>query len=177
MRIISGKHGGRKLKEFSGNAVRPTSDRAKEALFNILGNISDLSFLDLFSGTGSIGIEALSRGATPVTLVDCADDSVKLAKENLKTIGESATVVKSDAYAFLKRTDCSYDIIFLDPPYKENAISALEIIVGNGLLKEGGLLVYEHSGEGISAPEGLKLKDSRRYGIATFDFFTLERND
>lgn len=171
MRIISGKHGGRKLKEFSGREVRPTSDRAKEALFNILGNVSGLSFLDLFAGTGAIGIEALSRGATPVTLVDDSAESIKIEKDNLNAIGERATVVKADAYDFLKRTEYAYDIIFLDPPYKENAFAALEIVSERNLLKNGGLLIYEHSGEGIVPPVGLKLYDSRKYGVAHFDFY------
>lgn len=172
MRIISGKHGGRKLKEFSGNDVRPTSDRAKEALFNILGNISDLSFLDLFAGTGAVGIEALSRGAFPVTLVDSSAESVKIEKDNLTAIGETATVVKSDAYDFLNKSAGVYDIIFLDPPYKENAFAALEIVAKRNLLKKGGLLIYEHSGEGLTPPVGLKLHDSRKYGVAKFDFYT-----
>lgn len=172
MRIISGKHGGRKLKEFSGNDVRPTSDRAKEALFNILGNISGLSFLDLFAGTGAVGIEALSRGAFPVTLVDSSAESVKIEKDNLTAIGETATVVKSDAYDFLNKSAGVYDIIFLDPPYKENAFAALEIVAKRNLLKKGGLLIYEHSGEGLTPPVGLKQHDSRKYGVAKFDFYT-----
>lgn len=171
MRIISGKHGGRKLKSFDGDEVRPTSDRAKEALFNILGNIGGKSFLDLYSGTGAIAIEALSRGAYPVTLVDVADKSIAIERANLKAIGESANVVKSRAKDFLRRTSDKYDIIFLDPPYIEVVNDVIGLIVERKALKDGGVIVYEHSGEKTVEVEGLRLKDKRKYGIAVFDFY------
>ena len=104
MRIIAGKYRGRKLKEFKGYDVRPTSDRAREALFNILGNISGDGFLDLFCGTGAIGLEAASRGAGRVTLVDASEESVKLAKENAAILGADVTVAKADAAALIGRT-------------------------------------------------------------------------
>lgn len=171
MRIISGKHGGRKLKSFDGDEVRPTSDRAKEALFNILGNIGGKAFLDLYSGTGAIAIEALSRGAYPVTLVDAADKSVAIERANLKAIGETANVVKSRAKDFLRRANDKYDIIFLDPPYIETVDDVLGLIAEKRALKDGGVIVYEHSGEKTIEVEGLRLKDKRKYGIAVFDFY------
>ena len=173
MRIIAGKHGGRKLKEFKGGDVRPTSDRAREALFNILGNISESSFLDLFSGTGAIGLEAISRGACPVTMVDMSRESVTLIKENLSMLKETANIYTEDAYSFVKRTHVKYDFIFLDPPYVENAEGILESIAERKLLNDGGLLIYEHSIEKPFKSDKMHLIDSRHYGIAVFDFYSL----
>ena len=103
MRIIAGLYRGRKLKEFNGREVRPTSDRAREALFNILGNISGDSFLDLYCGTGAVGLEAASRGAENDTLVDLAKESVTLSRENAKTLDANVRIVNSDALSFVAR--------------------------------------------------------------------------
>lgn len=173
MRIIAGKHGGRKLKEFKGNDVRPTSDRAREALFNILGNITELSFLDLFSGTGAIGLEAISRGAYPVTMVDMSRESVALIKENLSALKETAKIYNEDAFSYVRRTSERYDLIFLDPPYAENAEDILKTVAERKLLNDGGLLIYEHSAEKPFKSDEMRLTDSRRYGIAVFDFYSL----
>ena len=175
MRIIAGKYRGRKLKEFKGYDVRPTSDRAREALFNILGNISGDGFLDLFCGTGAIGLEAASRGAGRVTLVDASEESVKLAKENAAILGADVTVAKADAAAFIGRTYEKFDYIFLDPPYAFDASPVIGAITKSGALNVGGLIIYEHSGESKAAANGLKLIDSRRYGVATFDFYEVEQ--
>lgn len=172
MRIISGKHGGRILKEFKGCAVRPTSDRAREALFNILGNVSGLTFLDLFSGTGAIGLESLSRGADPVTMVDVSRESVEIIKSNLSVLKESAEVVNEDAFSFVKRTNKKFDIIFLDPPYNVDAQEVIKTVAERKLLNEGGLLIYERAAENKCEFTCLKLTDSRKYGIAAFDFYT-----
>ena len=113
MRIIAGKHRGRVLKEFNGREIRPTSDRAKEALFNILQfDIAGSEFLDLYSGTGGIGLEALSRGAERVVFVDNSRESVKLLKENLAYLKEQAEVVESDALSFVSLTKDKFDLIF-----------------------------------------------------------------
>ena len=115
MRIISGKHGGRVLKSFKGDAVRSTSDRAKEALFNIFKDkIFGSKFLDLFCGSGSVGIEALSRGAI-VTMCDVSKESVALTKANLALIKEDCVVVNADALSFLSSVKEKFDFIFIDP--------------------------------------------------------------
>ena len=136
MRIIAGKNKGKKLKEFKGDKIRPTSDRAKESLFNILGNkVLGCNFLDLCAGTGSIGLESFSRGANSVTFVDISKESLSLVKENANSIGLSETFVLSSANNFLSSTDKKFDVIFFDPPYDFSEIkSILEIVNNRSLL-------------------------------------------
>ena len=163
MRIIAGKHRGRVLKEFNGRDIRPTSDRAKEALFNILQfDIAGCSFLDLYSGTGGIGLEAISRGAEKVVFVDNSRESVKLLKENLAYLKEKAEIYEGDALAY---------VVFLDPPYAIDAKDVVSSVAKNGLLKKGGRIIYEHSGKSLGDIDGVRLVDSRVYGIAVFDFY------
>ena len=122
MRVISGKARGVVLKTPRGSATRPTADRVKEAVFSILQfEIPGSSILDLFGGTGQLGIEALSRGAKQAVFVDARDDACQLIRENLKRTGmESSTkIIRSDYLAYLKCCRESFDIIFLDPPYSE----------------------------------------------------------
>ncbi len=174
MRVIAGKYRGKVLAEFKGREIRPTADRAKEALFNILQlKTPDSDFLDLYAGTGSIGIEAISRGARSVKFVDSDKKSVELIKKNLASIGENADVFFTDALSFVKTFNGKFDIIFLDPPYKDEAYSVLNLIAENKLLKDGGVVVYEHNSDEKIEPKGLKKKDTRVYGIAVFDFYEL----
>lgn len=173
MRIIGGKHKGRILKSFKGDDIRPTGDRAKESLFNILNQkICGASFLDLFSGTGAVGIEALSRGAKQVTLVDESKESVNIAKSNLAMIKETANVVTASAEHFLLTTADKFDIIFLDPPYLyRNTNALLKTIFERDLLKNGGIIVYEHKNDYTNfSTEFFDIYDIRKYGIAVFEF-------
>lgn len=172
MRVISGKHKGRVLKQFKGDDIRPTSDRAKEALFNIISNnVYGANFLDLFSGTGSIGIEALSRGASNVTFVDGSKESVLLIKNNLQMIKENANVELLNAQTFLLKTNQTFDIIFLDPPYNFKGVDELfKIILERKLLNDGAIIIYEHGSDYSFSSEYFEIYDSRKYGIATFDF-------
>ena len=172
MRIISGKHKGRVLKSFKGDDIRPTSDRAKEALFNILGSkVYNAKFLDLFSGTGSMGIEAISRGAEKVIFVDGSKDSVNLIKGNLALVKEDATVILGYAESFLNSVNGKFDIIFLDPPYNyRDADGLFKIIKNRNLLNEGGIIVYEHNADYTFETENFEIYDNRKYGIAVFDF-------
>lgn len=175
MRVIAGKHRSRPLAEFKGRDIRPTADRAKEALFNILQNrISGCVFLDLYAGTGGIGIEAISRGAKKVVFVDMAKESVMLIKRNLEYLKEQAEVIKSDALSFVKTSRETFDIIFLDPPYAIDASEVLSEIGKSGILSKGGVIIYERCEKTPFNAAGLTLKDSRRYGVAVFDFYTLE---
>ena len=174
MRIIAGKNKGKKLKSFSGSDVRPTSDRARESLFNILStSVLGCDFLDLCSGTGAMGIEAHSRGASSVTFVDSSRESMKLCKENASSVNLNQTFVISDAISFLKTTNSKFDIIFFDPPYAySNAREVLTLVKENALLKDGGRFIYEHEKSTVPPEvEGLKIVDSRKYGIAVFDFY------
>ncbi|MBQ3235872.1 MAG: 16S rRNA (guanine(966)-N(2))-methyltransferase RsmD [Clostridia bacterium] len=174
MRIIGGKNKGKKLKEFKGDSIRPTSDRAKEALFNILGqSVYECNFLDLCAGTGSVGLECYSRGASSITFVDVSQESLKLCKENALSIGVTETFVKSTAEGFLKGTDKVFDIIFFDPPYEFSEIEKiLSIVKERSLLSDGGIFIYEHKSDRQSVSvSGFELCDTRKYGIAIFDFY------
>ena len=172
MRIVAGKHRGRVLKEFKGRDIRPTSDRAKEALFNILQfDIAGCCFLDLYSGTGGIGLEAISRGAEKVVFVDNSRESVKLLKENLAYLKEKAEIYEGDALAYVSSPAAKFAFVFLDPPYAVNANAVVTAIAKNGLLKEGGRIIYEHSGKSLRDIDGVRLVDPRAYGIAVFDFY------
>ena len=147
MRVISGKARGVNLKTPTGMATRPTADRVKEAVFSILQfDLPNASVLDLFGGTGQLGIEALSRGARCAVFVDERDDACKLIKENLKRtkLESQGTVVCSDYAAFLKTTSQKFDIILLDPPYAEVFLeNSLNLITQIDILQSGGIIVTE----------------------------------
>ena len=147
MRVISGKARGINLKTPDGLLTRPTIDRVKEALFSIINfDIPASSVLDLFGGTGQLGIEALSRGAKSAVFVDQREDACKLIRENLKRtkLEADAKVVRMDYLDYLKRCKDKYDIIFLDPPYAEVFLeNALKCITEIDILQSGGIIVAE----------------------------------
>ncbi len=177
MRVIGGKYRSRVLSEFAGQEVRPTSDRAKEALFNILAfKTIGARVLDLFAGSGSLGIESLSRGAKEVVFNDAAKDSLTIVKKNLNTlkisIGEEAKLVGYDFATCLQTLQGKFDIIFLDPPYRlDYGRKAMEIIVQRGLLSENGVIVYERDRTFDGEIAGLNKYDERKYGKTYFTFF------
>ena len=147
MRVITGKARGVQLKTPDGMTTRPTSDRVKEALFSIIQfEIPTASVLDLFGGTGQLGIEALSRGAKSAVFVDAGEPACRLIKENLRRtkLESDAKVVRADYMDYLSRSRESFDIILLDPPYAEvfleNAIKKISEI---DILKSGGIIVAE----------------------------------
>ena len=147
MRVITGKARGIQLKTPDGMATRPTADRVKEALFSIIQfDIPTAKVLDLFGGTGQLGIEALSRGASSAVFVDAGEPACRLVRENLKRtkLEADATVIRSDYLAYLKRCKEKFDIIFLDPPYAEVFLeNALKCIVEIDILQSGGIIVAE----------------------------------
>ncbi len=177
MRVVGGLYRSRVLAEFSGMDVRPTSDRAKEALFNILAfQTRGARVLDLFSGSGSLGIEALSRGANAVIFNDVAKDSIAIIKKNLQTLkvalGEQASVYNYDYATCLDVVRGKFDLIFIDPPYKlDIGIKALEKIAKNNLLSDDGIAVYERDIPFEGSIEGLEKYDERKYGKAYLTFF------
>lgn len=172
MRIIGGKHRGRVLKTFEGEAVRPTSDRAREALFNVLQNeIFDSVFYDGFAGSGAVGLEALSRGAKKVVLTDVSSESVKLIKANAALLKETPTILNVDCVSFLSSTDEKFDIIFLDPPYKkDDGELALKIIAERDILSKEGVAVLEKDREGVEIC-GLDKQKIKKYGKAHITFY------
>ena len=147
MRVITGKARGVTLKTPDGMQTRPTSDRVKEALFSIINfDIPGRRVLDLFGGTGQLGIEALSRGAKSAVFVDAGEPACKLIRENLKRtkLEADAKVIRSDYLAYLNRCKEQFDIIFLDPPYAEVFLeNALKRITEIDILRSGGIIVAE----------------------------------
>ena len=147
MRVISGIARGRRLKELPGLETRPTTDKVKESLFSIIQfEIEGRRVLDLFGGTGQLGIEALSRGAEHCTLVDRRREAAALIRENLALCGlaDRARVVQGEALAFLASCAERFDLIFLDPPYQTSLLpQCLEKITGFDILREHGIIVCE----------------------------------
>jgi 16S rRNA (guanine966-N2)-methyltransferase len=177
MRIIGGKYKSRVLAGFYGEAVRPTSDRAREALFNILAlKTRGARVLDLFCGSGALGLEAYSRGASQVVFNDVSKDSLAILKKNLTalkvSIGEEIKVLNYDCLACLEILKGEFDIILIDPPYKfEQGKSLLEKLMSRGLLSENGVIVYEWDKPLNVEIDGLERYDERKYGKAHFTFF------
>lgn len=176
MRIISGTHKGRRLTAPSKLPVRPTTDMAKEALFNILNNqyhISSLKVLDLFSGTGNIAYEFAARGAQEITAVDGNYDCVKFIKKTSEELDFEITTIKSDVYKYLERAGTKADLIFADPPYnfdKEEFSRIAELVFFNELLLEDGQLIIEHS-KHTDLSDLPHYIQSRKYGSSVFSFF------
>lgn len=178
MRVISGIAKGRKLKAPRGLSTRPTTDRVKEALFNILGqNIPDCSFLDLFAGSGAIGIEALSRGAARVILVEKDPQALRAIKENLAMTGfdSKAGIMPKDVYSALNSQPSEqYDYIFMDPPYlQKHEEKVLSIIDRLSLLKDNGIMVIECSKlDSLPQQVGrIKLYREEKYGDTVLSFY------
>ncbi|RCW89216.1 16S rRNA (guanine966-N2)-methyltransferase [Halanaerobium sp. DL-01] len=169
MRIIAGSAGGIKLKSIKSRQVRPTLDRVKEALFNMLGqSILDSVFLDLYAGFGGIGIEALSRGAKKVDFVEKNRKFASIIKRNLNKTNliNFGEIYCEDVYNFLQKTSTQYDIIFMDPPYKKGYVKkTINIILENRILNSRGLIVIETaSDEKIDLGKKFQMIRERKYG-------------
>ncbi len=149
MRVITGMARGRRLETLSGEEVRPTTDMVKEAVFSIIQfQVQGRMFLDMFAGSGQMGIEALSRGAKGACFCDMRRDAVAVIKKNLKEtkLSENAQVVASDSIAFAKSTPQKFDIAFLDPPYSKGLCEkALEVLPE--IMNRGGVIICETSAE------------------------------
>ncbi|RLD64177.1 MAG: 16S rRNA (guanine(966)-N(2))-methyltransferase RsmD [Bacteroidetes bacterium] len=174
MRIVSGNYGGRVIHTPKNLPVRPTTDLAKESLFNILNNTIDfeeLQVLDLFSGTGNISYEFYSRGSQSVTSVEQNFRCAKFIKETAANFKmEGLKVIQANAFSFLKHSN-SYDIIFADPPYDFGRYEELtETIINNKILKENGMLIIEHPRD-IQLSKFKGFTETRRYGKVHFSFF------
>ena len=147
MRVVSGKAKGISLKTPDGILTRPTADRVKEAMFSIIQfDVPGARVLDLFGGTGQLGIEAISRGAKNAVFVDSREDACRLIRENLKRANmlSEGTVVRSDYLAYLTRCKDSFDIVLLDPPYAEEFLeNSLKLITEIDILQSGGIIIAE----------------------------------
>lgn len=181
MRIISGKHKGRRLVAPKNLPVRPTTDMCKESLFNILNNYFNfhgLKVLDLFSGTGNISYEFGSRGAGPITSVDGDFGCVNFIKKTASDLDLDILVLKSDVFKFLEKSKASYDIIFADPPYdlgQEQFEKIIQLIFDNELLEEEGMLIVEHS-KHTKLDHMMHFSFAKNYGGSVFSFYELESN-
>jgi 16S rRNA (guanine(966)-N(2))-methyltransferase RsmD len=178
MRIISGKYRGMTLAEFKGNDIRPTADRVKESLFNILSyRVVGAKVLDLFCGSGNLGVECLSRGAEFVHFNDQSKESITVLKNNLAKLKgqEKYDITTSDYLTCLANLRGTFDLIFIDPPYRqEYGIPALDRIVMRSLLAEEGLAIYERDRAFTGTIDGLILCDERKYGKTYLSFFKKE---
>ncbi len=175
MRVIAGKYRGRALQCLKGNAIRPTPDRVKESLFQILEpRLRGAYVLDLFCGSGALGTEALSRGAKAAVFNDASKESIALASKNLSFVAETVRFSVLDFRVCLARGG-EFDIIFADPPYREDLAAEIQTLaVRSSAIKRGGLLVYESERE--EEPQaGWTLFDRRSYGRTKITM--LERSD
>lgn len=145
MRVVSGKARGRRLLTLEGLDVRPTTDKVKESMFNIIQfELEEANVLDLFAGSGQLGIEALSRGAASATFVDASKKSLDIVKKNIEItgLGENARVVHSDAFSFLFSSSSVFDIVFLDPPYEKHLCDRAFEALGR-VLKDSSVVICE----------------------------------
>ncbi|PRY83880.1 16S rRNA (guanine(966)-N(2))-methyltransferase RsmD [Alkalibacterium olivapovliticus] len=180
MRVISGEYGGRTLKSLKGTTTRPTTDKVKEAVFHIIGPYFDGgTVLDLYSGSGSLGIEAVSRGMSTAYLVDKNGEAISVIDENIRMTKEESKFVvwrKTDhqALAELKRTDKKLDLVLLDPPYAHEELnSILQKLIDFDLLNESALIVCE-TDKRVSidfGDESLELYKEKVYGASKITFF------
>ena len=184
MRVITGSAGGRRLLELEGLETRPTTDRVKEGVFSALQfDIEGRRVLDLFAGTGQMGIECLSRGAVSAVFVDRRKDAAQLVKKNLNltNLQDRARVVNGDSLAFLAGTKERFDLVFLDPPYASGLLEqALERLTAPGfdILTPYGIIVAEHPADRrLAVPAGCRLRKPYRYGKIAVTLFRREGNE
>ena len=185
MRIISGKLKGRRLRAPKNLPVRPTTDMAKEALFNILNNLyylDGISVIDLFAGTGNISYEFASRGTKSIYAIDADYNCIKYINNTSKELELDINTYKNDVYKFLEKTSLNADVIFADPPYDFTTEKFLEIadtVFTKNMLKDDGVLIIEHS-KHTNLTTHKNHSYDKRYGGNVFSFFehtTLEEND
>jgi 16S rRNA (guanine(966)-N(2))-methyltransferase RsmD len=167
-RVIAGRYGGRRLQAPPGDATRPTADRVREALFSILGPaVGGARVLDLFAGSGALGLEALSRGAAGVTFVDSAQPAIRSLRTNLAALGADAEVVRADAVRWLRGASArsrQYDLVFLDPPYRRAGALGGELSEALPAVLAPGALVISESDRRAPLELSIPVTDERRYG-------------
>ena len=177
MRVITGSARGRKLKTLEGDSVRPTTDKVKESIFNIIQfEIPTARVLDLFGGTGQLGIEALSRGAGEAVFVDQREDACKLIHENLRKTGltSKGSIIRSDYADYLKKCNNQFNIIILDPPYADKLLeNSLKIITEIDILQSGGIIVAERPVEKVLEVDfdGYSRSKDYKYGKTVLTLF------
>jgi 16S rRNA (guanine(966)-N(2))-methyltransferase RsmD len=176
LRIISGKYKGKRFTPPKGFSARPTTDFARESLFNILNtryDFDDLSVLDLFAGTGSIGIEFASRGSSPVTMVELNSKHYIFIRNSISALDLPGTsVVHSNVKSFLKGTKDKYDIIFADPPFNMAWLEEVpDLVLNAGIMKSDAIFIMEHP-KSVSFNSHPLFSEHRNYGSVNFTFFS-----
>jgi 16S rRNA (guanine966-N2)-methyltransferase len=170
VRIIAGTHRGHRIAAPKGRETRPTSDRVRENAFNLIGPVDDADVLDLFAGSGAMGLEALSRGAASVTFVESDREACRVINANLDKLDFRATVLQQDALRAVTSERRTYDLVLCDPPYGYDHGRLSPHLAR--LLSDDGVLVYESSGrEDPPEVQGLEVRTSRRYGSARLTLF------
>ncbi len=165
MRVVAGRFGGRRIEAPPGRDTRPTSDRVREALFSILGPaVEGARVLDLYAGSGALGIEALSRGASSATFVDSAPRAVAAVRRNLESLGVEATVERADAVSWLKRGSATFDLVFLDPPYSSAPREAQELSEHLPAVLSNNHVIVTESDKRAPLELDFPLADERVYG-------------
>lgn len=185
VRVISGSARGLKLNTPGDDRVRPTTDRVKESMFNIVQDwVYDSQVLDLFAGSGALGIEALSRGASQAVFCDNSLDSIKIIKSNIEKarVADRSQIVIGDFKRCLRDMEAknqSFDMIFVDPPYYEGLFEeVLDTIRSCKILKKDGIVIVEHDAKKpIGQVEGLEVYKEKKYGITMLTFYCLEDDD
>lgn len=185
VRVISGSARGLKLNTPGDDRVRPTTDRVKESMFNIVQDwVYDSQVLDLFAGSGALGIEALSRGASQAVFCDNSLDSIKIIKSNIEKarVVDRSQIVSGDYKRCLRDMEAknqSFDMIFVDPPYYEGLFEeVLDTIRSCKILKKDGIVIVEHvAKKPIGQVEGLEVYKEKKYGITMLTFYCLEDDD
>ena len=179
MRIIAGRFGSRRIEAPKGMDTRPTLDQTRESMFNVLqGEAEGARVLDLFAGSGALGLEALSRGAVWAVFCDTGREAVKVLRANIAAlgVGHETRVLAEDCFAALDRLASEeerFDLIFLDPPYTRDAGPVIKKILSDNLLSDSGLIVLERDARtALSIPEGLRVRRSKIYGRTALDFIT-----
>lgn len=183
MRIIAGQAKGRRLASPSGPHIRPVLDQVKESIFNILFNVEGLSVLDIFAGTGSIGLEAISRGAKRAVFIDSDREAVKTIKKNIEIcgFGDPCRIISKHAEVALKilsKKGEKFDLIFIDPPYLKDLVNkTISNVAKLGLLNNNGRIITEHHPKEPveNPPEGLRITDQRKYGQTLITFLQLDQ--
>ena len=172
LKVNAGSFKGRRLLENKFEHIRPTTDKVRQALFTKLQFfLPNKKVLDLFCGTGAMGIEAFSRGAEEVDFVDKDQRSVQMTKSNLKNLGINAKVIKCDALVFLEKCEKKYDLIILDPPYKSGIYEkVLQKIFEKQILNEEGIIVCEHAKEDTFDYSNFDVFDEKRYGTIVLTY-------
>ncbi len=179
MRVIAGQYKNRHINSVKGEWLRPTTDRTREFIFSYLGNlVPGTRVLDLFAGTGSLGLEAMSRGAQEVTFVDSSTAALALLKRNTEELGIPARIYRQQTQAFLKlasKNKWRYDLIFCDPPYRyQEIVALLDQVQTGGILDSEGFFVYEMSSrDAISCPESWLVQKAKVMGDTQILFYRL----